>query len=168
MIVILFPFLNGEIQFDRHHVQKCHHQPVIELVQPIERDTNFVPRLIEGHHVLVRINDLLDVLVVVIPPDQVTLFSLNLINVKFVFNVLLIVIDLDDALDFEHIDQQVLEEPDLDLLLNNDERSILQFDDSLVDLVDHRHDTKHDRPPFGQWRFEVRMGVHVFNDLMLA
>jgi len=47
------------------------------------------------------------------------------INIELVFNVLLVVINLDDALDFEHIDQQVLEELDLDLLLDDDERSVV-------------------------------------------
>jgi len=43
------------------------------------------------------------------------------IDIKLVFNVLFIIIDLDDAFNFEHIDRQVLEEPDLDLLLDDDE-----------------------------------------------
>ncbi len=47
------------------------------------------------------------------------------IDIKLVSNVLFVVIDLDDAFDFEHIDQQVLEEPDLDHLLDDDERSVL-------------------------------------------
>jgi len=47
------------------------------------------------------------------------------INIKLVFNVLFVVIDLDDALDFEHIDQQVLEKPDIDLMLDDDERLVL-------------------------------------------
>jgi hypothetical protein len=57
------------------------------------------------------------------------------IDIKLVLNVLL-VIDLDDAVDFKHIDQQVLGEPDLDLLLDDDEQSVLQLDDSLIDLAD--------------------------------
>jgi hypothetical protein len=58
------------------------------------------------------------------------------INIELVFNVLLVVINLNDALDFEHTDQQVLEEPDLDLLLDDDERSVVQLEDNLVDLFD--------------------------------
>ncbi len=42
--------------------------------------------------------------------------TLIAINVELVFNVLLVVIDLNDALNFEHTNQQVLEEPNLDLL----------------------------------------------------
>jgi hypothetical protein len=37
------------------------------LVQPIEKDVDLVPHLIEKHHVLVQVNDLLDVLVIVSP-----------------------------------------------------------------------------------------------------
>jgi len=47
------------------------------------------------------------------------------IIIKLVFNVCFVVIDLDDAFNFEHIDQQVLEELNLDLLLDDDERSVL-------------------------------------------
>ncbi len=47
------------------------------------------------------------------------------IDIELVFNVFLIVIDLDDVFDFEHTNQQVFEEPDLDLLLDDDERSVL-------------------------------------------
>jgi len=47
------------------------------------------------------------------------------IDIKLVFNVFFIVINLNDALDFEHIDRQVLEELDLDLLLDDDEQSVL-------------------------------------------
>jgi hypothetical protein len=71
------------------------------------------------------------------------------INVELVFDVLFIIIDLNDSLDFEHTNQHVLEEFDLDLLLDDDERSILQLDDDLVDLVDCRRDNEHDCPPLG-------------------
>ncbi len=47
------------------------------------------------------------------------------IDIKLVFNVLFVIIDFDDAFDFEHTNQQVLEEPDLDLLLDDDERLVL-------------------------------------------
>jgi hypothetical protein len=47
------------------------------------------------------------------------------INIELISNVLFVIIDLNDAFDFEHTDQQVLEEPDFDLLLDDDERSIL-------------------------------------------
>jgi hypothetical protein len=53
------------------------------LAQPIERDANFGPCLIERHHVLVRIDDLLDVLVVVVPLDQVMLLSFNIFDLLF-------------------------------------------------------------------------------------
>jgi len=43
------------------------------------------------------------------------------IDIKLVFNVLFVIIDFDDALDFEHTNQQVFEKPDLDLLLDDDE-----------------------------------------------
>jgi hypothetical protein len=43
------------------------------------------------------------------------------INIQLVFNVLLFVINFNDALDFEHIDQEVLEEPNLDLLMDDEE-----------------------------------------------
>jgi hypothetical protein len=56
---------------------------------------------------------------------------------------------LNIPIDFEHIDQQVLEEPDLDLLLDDVERSVRQLDDSLIDLADRRRDDEHDRPPLG-------------------
>lgn len=67
MIVVLFPFQNGEIQLNQCRVQKRHCQPTIKLVQPIEKDVDLVPHLIEKHHVLVQVNDLLDVLVIVSP-----------------------------------------------------------------------------------------------------
>ncbi len=82
-IVILFPFQNGEIRLDQHHVWECHHQTTVKLAQPIERDINLVPCFIKRHRVLVRINDLLDVLVVVVSPNQVTLLGLNLVNLLF-------------------------------------------------------------------------------------
>jgi len=69
--------------------------------------------------------------------DVLVIHALITVNVKLIFNVLLVVIDFNDALDFEHINQQVLEELDLDLLLNDDERSVLQLNDSLVDLTNH-------------------------------
>jgi hypothetical protein len=53
------------------------------LAQPIEREADLVPRFIERHRVLVRVDDLLDVLVVVVPPDQVTLLNLNSIDLLF-------------------------------------------------------------------------------------
>ncbi len=59
------------------------------------------------------------------------------INIKLVFNVCFVVIDLDDAFNFEHTNQQVLEELNLDLLLDDDERSVLQLDNNFVDLADH-------------------------------
>jgi hypothetical protein len=46
------------------------------------------------------------------------------VDVQLVLNVLFI-IDLDDAFDFKDTDQQVFEELDLDLLLDNDEQSVL-------------------------------------------
>jgi hypothetical protein len=58
------------------------------------------------------------------------------INIKLVFNVCFVVIDFDDAFNFEHTDQQVLEEFNLDLLLDDDEQSVLQLDNSFVDLAD--------------------------------
>jgi len=91
--------------------------------------------------------------------------ALITIDVKLVFNVLLIVIDLDDALDFEHTDQQVLKKPYFDVLLDDDEQLVLQLDDGLVDLVDRRYDVEHDCPPLGRRRLEVRMGVRVLDDL---
>ncbi len=48
-----------------------------------------------------------------------------LVDVELVFNVLLVVINVDDALDFEHTDQQVLEEPDFDFLLDDVEQLVL-------------------------------------------
>jgi hypothetical protein len=69
VIIVLFPFQNGEIQLDRHRVQERRHQPAAKLAQLIERDTDLVPCLIERHHVLVRVDDLLDVLVIVILPN---------------------------------------------------------------------------------------------------
>jgi hypothetical protein len=53
------------------------------MAQPIERDTDIGPCFIERHHVLVQIDDLLDVLVVVVPPDQVMLLSFNIVDVLF-------------------------------------------------------------------------------------
>jgi hypothetical protein len=53
--------------------------------------------------------------------DDVVVFNTPIaIDIELVSNVLFIVIDLDDALDFEHTNQQVCEEPDLDLLLDDD------------------------------------------------
>jgi hypothetical protein len=73
------------------------------------------------------------------------------INIKLVFNVCFVVIDLDDTFNFEHTDQQVLEELNLDLLLDDDERSILQLDNSFVDLADRRRDGERDCPPLSRW-----------------
>ncbi len=69
MIVVLFPFQNGEIRLDRHCVQEHHRQPAAKLAQLTERDIDLVPRLIERHHVLIRVDDLLDVLFVVVSFD---------------------------------------------------------------------------------------------------
>jgi hypothetical protein len=57
------------------------------------------------------------------------------INIKLVFNVCFVVIDLDDALN----------------LLDDDERSVLQLDNSFVDLADRRRDGEHDCPPLSRW-----------------
>jgi hypothetical protein len=81
MIVVLFPFQNGEIRLDWRRVRERHRQPTTELAQPIERDTDLVPRLIERHHVLVWIDDLFDVLVIVVSFDQVALLTFNLVDV---------------------------------------------------------------------------------------
>lgn len=79
--------------------------------------------------------------------DDVLVLNASItVDIEFFFNVL-IVIDFDDALDFEHTDEQVLEELDFDLMLDDDERSILQLDDGLVDLVNR--DDECDRPPLG-------------------
>jgi len=54
--------------------------------------------------------------------DDVLVFNAPItIDVELVFNVLFVVINLNDALDFEHTDQQVLEELHLDLMLEDDE-----------------------------------------------
>ncbi len=101
--------------------------------------------------------------------DDVLVFNtLIAIDIKLVSNVLFVIIDLDDALDFEHTDQQVFEEPDLDLLLDDDERSILQLDNSLVDFADCWRDSERDRPPLGRRQFEMCMGVHMFDNFVLA
>ncbi len=52
-------------------------------MQPIKRDVNLVPHFIERHRVLVRVNDMLDVLVVVVPLDRVALLNLNFVNLLF-------------------------------------------------------------------------------------
>jgi len=83
--------------------------------------------------------------------DVLVLNTLIAINIKLVFNVCFVLIDFDDAFNFEHIDQQVLEELNLDLLLDDDERSVLQLDNSFVDLVDCRHDGECDCPPLSRW-----------------
>jgi hypothetical protein len=57
--------------------------------------------------------------------DVLVVNALIVVDIELVFNVLLVIIDLDDALDFEHTDQQVVKEPNLDLLLYDDERSVL-------------------------------------------
>jgi hypothetical protein len=88
VIVVLFPFQNGEIRFDQCHVRERRCQPTAKLVQPIERDADLVPCLIERHHVLVRVDDLLDVLIIVIPPDQVALFGFDFINLLFGLEVI--------------------------------------------------------------------------------
>ncbi|CAK9219766.1 unnamed protein product [Sphagnum troendelagicum] len=72
-------------------------------------------------------------------------------NIKLVFNVCFVVIDFDDAFNFEHTDQQVLEELNLDLLLDDDHRSILQLDNNFVDLADHQHNGERDCPPLSRW-----------------
>ncbi|CAN5952423.1 unnamed protein product [Sphagnum jensenii] len=62
----------------------------------------------------------------------------------------------------------VFEEPDLDLLLDNDERSILQLEDNLVDFANCRRNNEHDHPPLGQRRFKVHMGIRVLDNLVSA
>jgi hypothetical protein len=58
--------------------------------------------------------------------DDVLLLNAPIvINVELVSNVLFAIINLDDAFDFEHTDQHVFEESNFDLLLDNDERSVL-------------------------------------------
>lgn len=52
-------------------------------MQLIEREANLVPRLIERHHVLVRVDGLLDVLVVVVSLDQVVLLGFDLVHFLF-------------------------------------------------------------------------------------
>jgi hypothetical protein len=52
--------------------------------------------------------------------DVLMLNALIAINIKLVFNVFLIVINLNDALDVEHTNQYVFEKPDFDFL-NDDE-----------------------------------------------
>jgi hypothetical protein len=49
----------------------------------IERDIDIVPCLIERHHVLIQVDDLLDVLVIVVPPDEVMLLDLNIVDLLF-------------------------------------------------------------------------------------
>ncbi|CAM6024599.1 unnamed protein product [Sphagnum balticum] len=97
--------------------------------------------------------------------DVLVLNTPIIVDIKFVFNVLFVIIDLNDAFDFEHTNQQVLEELNFDLLLDDDERSILQLDNDLVDLANRRHDGEHDHPPLGQQRLKVCMGVYVLNNL---
>jgi hypothetical protein len=53
------------------------------LAKLIERDVNLVPHLIEKHCVLVQVDDLLDVLVIVVPPYQVTLLNIDIDNLLF-------------------------------------------------------------------------------------
>ncbi len=65
-------------------------------------------------------------------------------------------------------DQQVFEEPDLDLLLDNDEQWVLQMDDSFADLIDRWHDNECDCPPLGGWWLEVHTGIYVLDDLALV
>jgi hypothetical protein len=97
--------------------------------------------------------------------DVLVLNTLIAIDIELVSNVLFVVIDFDDALDFEHTNQQVLEEPNLDLLLDDDERSVVQLDNGLVDLAHRWHDGEHDHPPLGQQRLKMHMGVRVLDNL---
>jgi len=53
------------------------------LAQLIERDVNLVPRFIERHHELVQVDDLLDVLVIVIPLDKFALFGFDFVDIFF-------------------------------------------------------------------------------------
>ncbi len=53
------------------------------MAQPIERDIDLVPRLIERHRVFVQVDDMFDVLIVVVPPDQVASFSFDLVDIFF-------------------------------------------------------------------------------------
>jgi hypothetical protein len=87
-IVVIFPFQNGEIRFDRHRIWEHCCQHVAKLAQLIERDTNLVPHLSERHHVLVQIHDLFDVLVVVVPLDHVALLGLDLVDLLFGLEVI--------------------------------------------------------------------------------
>ncbi len=80
--------------------------------------------------------------------DVLVLNAPIIVDVEFVFNVL-VIIHLDDAFDFEHIDQEVLEELDFDLLLDDDEQLVLQLDDGHVDFADPWHNGEHDCPPLG-------------------
>jgi len=83
VIVVHFPFQNGKIRFNQRHVRERHCQLVAKLAQLIKRDVDLVPCLIERHRVLVRINDLFDVLVVVVLPDHVTLLDFDLVDLFF-------------------------------------------------------------------------------------
>jgi len=53
--------------------------------------------------------------------DVLVLNALIAVDIELVFNILFVAIDLDDALDFEHTDQQVFKEPNFDLLLDDEE-----------------------------------------------
>ncbi len=53
------------------------------MAQLIEKDANLVPCLIERHLVLVRVDDLLDVLVVAVLLDQIALLGLDFVDVFF-------------------------------------------------------------------------------------
>jgi hypothetical protein len=54
-------------------------------------------------------------------------------------------------------------------MFNDDERSLLQLDDNLIDLIDRWHNGERDcHPPLGRWRLKVCMGVHMLNDLALT
>jgi len=63
----LLSFSHFKMDWRRVWEHRCQH--AAKLVQLIKRDVDIVPRLIERHHVFVRVDDLFDVLVVVVSPS---------------------------------------------------------------------------------------------------
>jgi hypothetical protein len=106
-IVVVIPFdLDAVASDDNKHIESNNVQHHILLVVLVEAGVTFLAK----QPLIVNMLD--DVLVFNAPIT---------IDVELVFNVLFVVINLNDALDFEHTDQQVLEELHLDLMLEDDE-----------------------------------------------
>jgi hypothetical protein len=131
---VLRHHLDELMQHNRQHVEQVH--VVVDVSLGLDTATSSNNQHNEPsnqqHHILLVILVDARVTLMVEQPlifkvlDDVLVFNAPItVNIELIFNVLLVIINLNDAPDFEHTHQQVLEEPDFDLLLDDDEQLIL-------------------------------------------